>query len=125
MITLAVLGVITAIALSIYTGYFETAQQSFMSDSIQTIILLQEEARLSTESYKSGTYNPADPGNASGLAALIGWASRTNEDTTTYVVSCLAGFTITGSSNCLSASRGLTIIATNGSGVMIIKDHTW
>jgi len=124
MITLAIPGVVTAIALPIYTGYIETAQQSFMSDSIQTIILLQEEARLSTGSYKSGTYNPADSGNASGLTALIGWAPRTNEDTPTYVAYCLAGFTITVSSNCLSTSRGLTIVATNGSGVTITKDDT-
>ena len=124
MITLAILGVVTAIAVPLYTGYIETAQQSVMSDSVQTIILLQDEARLSTGSYKSGTYNPADPGNVSGLTALIGWAPRTNEDTTTYVVSCLAGFTITGSSNCLPTSRGLTIVATNGSGVTITKDHT-
>jgi len=124
MVALAVLGVVTAIALPMYTGYIETAQQSVMSNSIQSIILLEEEARLSTGSYKSGTYAPADPGDASGLTALIGWAPRSNDDTTTYVVSCLTGFTIDGSSNCLSTSRGLTIVATNDNGVTITKDHT-
>ena len=124
MIALAILSIVTAIALPMYTDYIETAQQSVMSNSIQSIILLEEEARLSTGSYKSGTYDPADPGDASGLTALIGWAPRSNDDTTTYVVSCLTGFTIDGSSNCLSTSRGLTIVATNDNGVTITKDHT-
>ena len=124
MVTVAIIGIVSAIALPIYTGYIETAQQTVMSDSMQTIILMEEESRLSTGSYISGTYDPDDPGNAAGLTALIGWAPRSNDDTTTYEVSCLVGFTIDGSSSCLSTSRGLTLVATNDNGVTLTKDYT-
>lgn len=124
MVTVAIIGIVTAIALPVYNDYIETAQQTVMNDSMQTIILLEEESRLSTGSYKSGSYDPADPDDAAGLTALIGWAPRSNDDSTTYEVSCLVGFTIDGSTSCLSTSRGLTIVATNDNGVTLTKDYT-
>ncbi|MFN3238155.1 MAG: type IV pilin protein [Pseudomonadales bacterium] len=86
MVAVAIIGVITAIALPIYTDYVATAREGAMRENMNSIRLFQEEARLANGAYQAGTYDPDDPNAAGGLTAVIGWAPRTTTDEITYVV---------------------------------------
>lgn len=86
MITVAIIGIISAIAIPMYNDYLDTASQGVMRHNIETIRLFQEERKLSLGSYVAGTYDPADPNNVLGLKKVLGWEPRTTEDSITYVI---------------------------------------
>lgn len=86
MIAVAIIGVLATIGIPAYTGYVETARKGALLESMQSIRLFEEEARLSTGSYQAGTYSPADPNNVAGLKAVLGWSPNTTSDDVTYVV---------------------------------------
>jgi len=88
MIAVAVVGVLAAIALPQYTDYVDVARRGVMIDSMQSIRLFEEEARLSGGSYVEGSYEP-EPNSladADNLRLTIGWDPRTSTDEITYVV---------------------------------------
>jgi len=84
MITLAIIGVIAAIAVPIYTDYTRTAQLAVMTTNIQSIEFMMDSyerdegdyPRAADASYRVG----AD------LLSFIGWAPSAS-DQSTYVVS--------------------------------------
>lgn len=86
MIAVAIIGIISAIAVPMYNDYLETASRGVMRNNIETIRLFQEERNLSLGSYVAGTYDPADPNNVLGLKKVLGWEPRTSEDSITYVI---------------------------------------
>lgn len=88
MVAVAIIGVLFAIAIPTYTGYIETSRQSVMVESMASIRLFEEEARLSGTPpvYVPGTYDPSDPNAAGGLKAKLGWSPGTSDDQITYVV---------------------------------------
>ena len=91
MIAVAIIGIIAAISMPIYTDYIETARRGALLDSMQTIRLLEEGERVSNGVYQAGTYDPDDPNNSNGLTAKIGWAPGTTSDEVTYVVDNVTG----------------------------------
>lgn len=88
MIAVAILGIITAIAVPLITDYTSTARAGVMRDNIETIRLFEENLRLAERAYIGGAYDPDDPDDADGLKALLGWEPRTESDTVTYNVVC-------------------------------------
>lgn len=88
MIVVAILGVITAIAIPMITGYTSTARSGVMRDNIESIRLMEDNYRLSSRAYVQGTYNPSSPDAAGGLKDLLGWEPRTEADNITYTVVC-------------------------------------
>ncbi len=97
MIAVAIIGIISAIAIPMYSDYLDTASQGVMRNNIETIRLFQEERRLSMGSYVAGTYDPDDPNNAAGIKTVLGWEPRTSDDSITYVIDNVTsnGFRIT------------------------------
>lgn len=85
MITVAIIGIIAAVAMPVYRDYIENARVAVLQDNIQSIRLMQEERRRARGEYAEGTYVP---GGANTLADAIGWAPGTATDLITYVVAC-------------------------------------
>ncbi len=106
MVVIAVLGIITAVAVPAYNNYIKTARISIIKDTMQSIYLFQEERRMDRGEYVSGKYDPAAPDM--GLAAALGWRPDTGSSMITFDVVCDingesppecargSGFTITG-----------------------------
>ncbi|MDA0789256.1 MAG: type II secretion system protein [Proteobacteria bacterium] len=116
MVTVAVIGIIAAVALPMYTDYIETARVGVMVDNMNSIHLFQEERRLDRGEYVEGTYNPASPTTGLGASVAtggLGWSAGTDADLVTYVVACATdGAT---SPECARGS-GYTITATHSQG---------
>mgnify|MGYP001427698800 FL=1 len=86
MIAVAVIGIVSAIAIPMFSDYSDTARQGVMRNNIETIRLFEEERKLSEGAYVAGTYDPADPDDAAGLKTVLGWEPRTTDDNITYVI---------------------------------------
>ena len=69
MIVVAIMAIIAAVAMPLYTGYIRTARIGALVDSIATIEVFQEDFRLRTGNYQAGAY--AGGPNA-GLWRLVG-----------------------------------------------------
>ena len=110
MVAVGVIGIISAIAVPMYTDYIETASRGVMANNMETIRLFQEDYKLSEGAYVSGTYDPASPNAAGGLKAKLGWEPGTTDDLITYQVPAAS-----------VSGTGYTVIATNGAGVVVTK----
>ena len=96
MITLAIIGVLSAVAIPMYTDFIATARQAVMSDNIGSIRLFEESYKLEHRVYYAGSYLPSDPDAADGLKAVIGWSPGKGQDVIEYeVVLAGNGFTVT------------------------------
>ena len=97
MVVLAIIGILAAVSVPMYTDYSDNARISAMNDNMTSIILFEEEVRLDSGSYIGGEYDPADPDAAAGLKTVIGWDPRDSSGDVTYVVSDTSsrGFKIT------------------------------
>lgn len=120
MIAVAILGIITAIALPMYNHYIVTARASVMVSNIQSILLFQEERRLDRGDYVEGTYSPAVP--TLGLAASLNWTPNTDADLITFVAVCDTDGAI--SPECARGS-GYTITATHAQRYMLMAEMTY
>ncbi len=67
MITVAILGIIAAIAIPAYSGYVETARHTEGWNNLQAIKLAEEEYFLDNNSYFAGTDTAALASNSGGL----------------------------------------------------------
>lgn len=74
MIVVAVLSVLSAIALPLYNNYIQTAQEGVLVNNISTIEVFQEDFRLRNGAY----FAPA--ANAAEIEAGIGWEPRDDGD---------------------------------------------
>ena len=83
MIAIAILATVAAIALPAYRDYVETAAVGVLVAEIDTIDLFQQDTRLRTGAYGTGTWDFA-AGDAS-LADATGWTPG-DRDGTVYVV---------------------------------------
>jgi len=112
MIALAVIGVLAAVAIPMYSGYIANAREGVMRENIQTLRAFQEEYRLRERRYVSGEYDPADPDAAGGLKDTLAWEPRTEKDDITYVVTC---GTVATAPEC-TVGGGYTVTATDSEG---------
>ena len=85
MVVIAVLAIITAIALPAYNGYVQTSREAVLINNISTIEVFQEDERLRNGAYLT---NAAD---AAAIEAAIGWENEGDEPGTTYAIAPGAG----------------------------------
>jgi prepilin-type N-terminal cleavage/methylation domain-containing protein len=107
MITVAIIGILAAVALPAYQDYQSNARIGVMQDNIQTIRLMQQDRRQSRGEFAEGTYAP---GGATTLTTNLGWTPRTQSDVITYVVECATDGATAG--ECARTS-GYTVTATH------------
>ena len=88
MISVAIIGVLAAIAIPSYNGYINTSQNSMLVENANTIIPFEETYFYENGEYKDGTYTPG----SNGLAA-IEWAPSGDKDKIKYVVTINTGCT--------------------------------
>jgi prepilin-type N-terminal cleavage/methylation domain-containing protein len=77
MIVVAIMVIIAAVALPLYTGYIRTARIGALVDNIATIETFQEDYRLRTGAYQPGVYNGAPDANL----LVLGWQPQSNDGT--------------------------------------------
>ena len=80
MIAVAIIAIISAVALPMYTGYIATSREGVLVSNISTIEIFQEDFNLRTGAYMLVA------ANAAAINTGIGWLPR-NNDGTTYVLS--------------------------------------
>lgn len=83
MVSIAILGIIAAISVPLYSGYVESAAIGALINDVATMEVFQEDVMLRTGAYAEGTYD-AGAGETS-LADAIGWRPRADTDAV-YVV---------------------------------------
>ncbi len=82
MVAVAIIGIIAAVALPIYSNYIGSAETGVLRSNIDTIRLFQEDFRLRRGSYGSGVYNA---GVNTSITTAIGWSPQ-DSDGTVYTV---------------------------------------
>ena len=85
MIVVAVIAIISAIAMPLYNGYIRTSQDAVLVNNIGTIEIFQEDFRLRTGAYLTVA------ADAAAIEAAIGWAAQGDAPGTTYVIAAGAG----------------------------------
>lgn len=97
MVAMAIVGIIGTIALPTYQDYIDTSKRAVLTENMRSILLFQEELRMSRGAYIAGTYDHTNPNASGGLTELIGWVPQTDIDQVTYVVDnvTMTGFRIT------------------------------
>ncbi|MEE4299230.1 MAG: prepilin-type N-terminal cleavage/methylation domain-containing protein [Pseudomonadales bacterium] len=87
MIAVAIIAIISAIALPAYRDYVETAEIGVMTQNIDTMRLFQEDWRLRNGAYALGTWAPATGWTeANAASAGFDWIPNGDNGQTTYVV---------------------------------------
>ena len=118
MVTVAVLGIITAIAAPLLSGYISSSHKGVMKNNVQSISLFEQNYHSFHSTYISGTYDPANPGASDGLKKRIGWEPNTDRNTITYVVTCEVPNTDPTIPKC-DRSGGYYVTATDSDGTKV------
>jgi type IV pilus assembly protein PilE len=84
MIAIAIIAVLSAIALPLYNDYIETAEQGVLVHNISSIEIFQEDFRL-----RNGVY-ANELADLAAITAAIGWAPQAN-DGMTYSIAASDG----------------------------------
>jgi len=79
MIAVAIIAIIAAVGMPLYSGYITTSREGVLVNNISTIEIFQEDRRLRQGSYLLAAANVA------AITADLGWAPQVN-DGTTYVI---------------------------------------
>lgn len=87
MIAVAIIAIIAAVALPLYSGYVQTSQEAVLVNNIRTIEVFQEDRRLRTGAYLTNA------ANAAAIAAAIDWQPEGDQAGTTYSIAPGAGNT--------------------------------
>ncbi len=85
MIVIAILSIISAIALPLYSGYVTTSREAVLVNNISTMEIFQEDRRLRTGAYLTAA------ADAAAIGAAIGWFPQGDEPGTTYSIAAGAG----------------------------------
>ncbi|MFC3150816.1 type IV pilin protein [Litoribrevibacter euphylliae] len=103
MIVVAIIGIISAIAVPMYSGYVESSENSVADTHLNSIILFQEAYHLNNSTYLEGNMVGNDSGNP--FYTELGFKPGPNGDNYTYdVEACGAGDI----SECFTATVFLT-----------------
>ncbi len=84
MIAVAIIAIISAVALPLYRNYIQTSQQGVLINNIASIEVFQEDFRLRTGAFLTTAANVA------AITTAIGWQPQSN-DGTTYSVAAGPG----------------------------------
>jgi len=101
MIAVAIIAIISAVALPLYRNYILTSQQGVLINNIASIEVFQEDFRLRTGAFLTTAANLA------AITAAIGWQPQ-NDDGTTYSIAAGPGNTY-------------QVTATNASGTVVCR----
>jgi prepilin-type N-terminal cleavage/methylation domain-containing protein len=74
MIVVAIIAIVSAIAIPLYNGYIQTSREGVLVNNISTIEIFQEDFRLRTGNY----FAPA--ADTAAITAGIGWNPRDDGD---------------------------------------------
>ena len=85
MIVVAVLAIVSAIALPAYNGYVQTSREAVLVNNITTMEIFQEDFRL-----RNGAYLTV-AANAAAIEAAIDWQPEGDEPGTTYSIAAGPG----------------------------------
>ncbi len=85
MIVVAVLAIISAVALPAYNGYVQTSREAVLVNNITTMEIFQEDFRL-----RNGAYLTV-AANAAAIEAAIDWQPEGDEPGTTYSIAAGPG----------------------------------
>ena len=107
MIALAIIGIVSAIALPFYADYQADARAGVARSNIQSIHLLQLDRKREFGEYVEGSYVP---GGVATLSSRLGWDPGTGADEISYVVTCATDGTKAGE---CARSSAYTVVATN------------
>jgi type IV pilus assembly protein PilE len=100
LIAIAIVGVIAAIAVPIYTDYIDTAKQAAMQANVKSIAFLMESYERDEGSYPRDPASPADflqcPAKCAELFAELRW-SKSAADQASYTITNVtaSGYTLT------------------------------
>jgi len=105
MIVVAIIGIISAIALPLYNDYISTSREGALVTSMSTIEVFQEDLFMRTGVYAAGTW---DVGTDTSLFTNSGWSPRT--DKVKYVAA-------------LIGATGYKVTATDESGYVVCRQY--
>ncbi len=77
MVAVAVIAVLSAIALPVYNGYIATSRVGALMNNIATIEVFEEDYRLRNGAYQAGVFD----GAADADLQLLGWQPQDNDGT--------------------------------------------
>lgn len=94
MVAVAILAILTAIAVPLYNDYIDTAEEGVLTQNVSTMRIFQEDYRLREGTYLNGQW---DPNGTQDLEANLGWAPNQDGKDVTYTVSGADanGYTVT------------------------------
>ena len=118
MVTVAILGILTAIAVPLMSGYISSSHKGVMKNNIQSVSLFERNYHSFHQTYISGTYDPANPGATDGLKKRIGWEPNTDKNTIVYVVTCEVPNSDSTIPKC-DSSGGYYVTATDSDGTKV------
>jgi len=107
MIVLAIVGIMTAIAIPFYSDYQANARAGVSQSNIQSIHLLQRDRRREFGEYVQGNYVL---GGDVTLSSRLGWDPGTGADQISYVVTCATRGVTAGE---CARSSAYTVVATH------------
>ena len=83
MITIAIIGILSAIAVPVYNGYIESSKVGTAKQNAVTLAGFEDTYFYENERYLAGTYIP---GGADTLTAALEWKPSGDQDQFKYVV---------------------------------------
>ncbi|MGI9273550.1 MAG: type IV pilin protein [Endozoicomonas sp.] len=92
LIAVAIIGILTTVALPMYEGYVATSENRVAQHNIRTMIIFQEQYRLQNGVYFAGTYKPGT--DVATLPNTIGWRPEGDNNEFIYVVAACTGGTL-------------------------------
>ncbi len=112
MVAVAIVAILAAVAMPLYTDYVNNAQVGVLVGNINTMEPFQEDLQLRTGSYGAGTFSSSTntiKATVGGTDFPLGWAPKDTSDGVSYVVSSIA------------SGAGYRVTATTPDGVSVCR----
>ena len=110
LIFLAIAAILGSIAMTAYNGYISSSRESALLQTLQSVVLIQEDRRIRLGEYVEGAYDPTNPSVSGGLATTLGWNPSDPNLEISFVAEC--------------QTDGLVPECARGSGVRMTATHT-
>lgn len=93
-----------------YNGYISSSRESALLQTLQSVVLIQEDRRIRLGEYVEGAYDPTNPSVSGGLATTLGWNPSDPNLEISFVAEC--------------QTDGVVPECARGSGVRMTATHT-
>ena len=91
MVTVAMIAVLSAIALPLYNGYIETSRVGVLVNNVATIEVFEEDYRLRNGVYQPGVFDGVPDADL----VLLGWKPQENDGTVYAIVLAGSSYQVT------------------------------